>query len=276
MSLGPALLLGSVAGVVVILKNRVARPVELTVLAFLPVFLAASFVLRGFFQAENWPYEYLVFPATVLLCVFLTALPAGRVRAVFGTAFLGLAVVGLFYVFLRFSNPLLSAETRFIADLAAREARPQEVVVTNLVDQQPPLQPWNVGGLYVARQKADRLLRSEISSQDQLRKLLDQFQVDTLDIVFLRTSVQPLDPWLEQALSALPVRTLTLPAHEGALPFSLQLRDFYWKLSGRHQTKNTASAAAADRNLTLTHFRLSRTSAGDLSVTPLPLKSERD
>ena len=270
MSVGPALVFGALAGFLAIIKTRTARPTELVALAYLPLFVAASFVLRGFFYNENWPYEYLVFPAAILTCAFLAALPVGRLRFISSAGLLGLAVVGLFYVFLRFSNPSLSAETRFIANLIAREAKPREVVATNMVEQMPPLQTWNVSGLYVARQKADRLLRTEISSLDKLAALLGRFHVDTLDIVFLRTPLQPVDPQLAQALSQSPAQIYTLPAHEGALPFSLRLRDYYWKLTGRHQAAGKIDSSPMNATLELSRLRLTRSGNGGVRVDPIP------
>ena len=270
MSLGPALVLGALAGFFAIVKTKTARPTELVALAYLPLFAAASFILRGFFYNENWPYEYLVFPAVVLSCAFLATLPAGRLRFISSAALLGLAVVGLFYVFLRFSNPSLSAETRFVAELIAAEARPHELVATNMVEQMPPLQPWNVSGLYVARQKADRLLRSEISSFDNLGALLDRFHTDTLDIVFLRTPLQPVDPQLAQILSRVPAQIHTLPAYDGALPFSLRLRDSYWKLTGRHQAAGKTGNSPKNSTLELSRLRLTKSKDGTVRVDPIP------
>jgi len=265
MSLGPALVLGALAGIIVLLAKKSARPLELVVLVFLPLFGVASFVLRGFFQTENWPYEYLVFPASVLGCAFLATIPAGKVWRATTSGLMTLAFIGLLYVFLRLSNPSLSNETRFIAALIAVEAAPRDVVATNLIDQMPPLQPWNVAGLYVARQKADRLLRSDISSVAQLHRLLDQFHVDNLEVVYLRTPEQPLDPDLHAILEQAPSRRFTLPAHDGSLPLSLRLRNHYWRLAGRHQPPEIAAGAAIGGSVTVSYLKLAR--AADGSVT---------
>ncbi len=273
MSLGSALALGAVAGFIALLAKKSARPLELVALVFFPLFGISSFVLRGFFQTENWPYEYLVFPASILCCAFLAAVPAGKPWRAVASGLLALAVTGLLYVFLRFSNPSLSNETRFIADLIAVEAAPREVVATNLIDQVPPLQPWNVAGLYVARQKADRLLRSDISSVAQLHRLLDQFHVDSLGIVYLRTPEQPLDPELRVILEQAPSRRFALPPHDGTLPLSLRLRNYYWRLAGRHQAPENRTPAAAGSSIEVSHLHLTR--AADGSVT-LEVRSPGD
>jgi hypothetical protein len=273
MSLGPALALGALAGVIVLLAKKSAQPLELVALVFLPVFGLASFVLRGFFQTENWPYEYLVFPASILCCAFLAAVPAGKLRQAITSGLLALAVTGLLYVFLRFSNPSLSKETRFIADLIADEATPREVVATNLIDQMPPLQSWNAGGLYLARQKADRLLRWNISSVAQLHRLLDQFHVDSLGVVYLRTPEQHLDPDLRRILEQAPSRRFALPPHDGTLPFSLRLRNHYWRLAGRLQVPENGMTAAASSSIEVSRLQLARTADGSVK---LGVRSFRD
>ena len=266
MSLGPALFLGALAGIFILLARKSARPLELVAFAFFPLFVAASFVLRGFFQTENWPYEYVVFPASLLCCTFLATVPAGKLWRAATSGLLALAVTGLFYVFLRLSNPSLSNETRFIADLIAVEAAPREVVATNMIDQMPPLQPWNVAGLYVARQKADRPMRSDISSVSQLNQLLDQFHVDNLEVVYLRTPEQPLDPDLHAILAQAPSRRFALPRHDGTLPLSLRLRDLYWRLAGRHQPPGVGVAPTSTASLDLYRLNLSRGTHGEIAL----------
>jgi hypothetical protein len=266
MSLGPALALGALAGILAIFLKKKARPIECVALVFLPLFGFASFVLRGFFQTENWPYEYLVFPASILSCAFLAAVPAGARWRASVAALLVLGVAGLPYVFLRFSNPSLSAETRFVADLIAGETRPHEVVVTNLIDQAPPLQPWNVAGLYIAMHKADRLLRSNIFSVQQLETLLDQFHVDALDVVYIQTRQQPVAPDLGGILDRMPSRHFALPTHAGSLPFSLQLRNYYWKLARRHQAPAQQAMATTDNTIELSRLRISRSHDGDVLI----------
>lgn len=235
MSLGPGLALGALAGSLVLVLGRKARPFELMTLVFLPMFGASSFVLRGFFKTENWPFEYLVFPSAVLCSAFLSTVRPGRLRQSAAGVLMVLALLGLPYVFLRLSNPSLSAETRFIADLIAAEAKPQDVIATNLVDQEPPLPRWNVAGLYVARQKADRLLRSKIQGKKALQALLSEFHADKLNILYLFTPHQPIDADLQDFLDRQPKKVFLFPANTEPLPFSLRLRNWYWRLTGRHQ-----------------------------------------
>ena len=268
MSLGPALVIGALAGLIAILVRKKALPIALVSVAFLPLFGLASFVLRGFFQTENWPYEYLVFPTSIFCCAFLTAVPPGKVWRAAVLALTLLAIAGLPYVYLRVSNPSLSAETRFIADLMVGEAQPHEVVVTNLLDQAPPLQPWNVSGLYVAMFKADRLLRSNVNGIPQLGELLHKFHTDTLDIVYIRSMEQPVDDDLKTILKRYPSRTFTLPSHLGAVPLSLRLRGYYWQFTGRHKAAEAAATQAVANTLELSHLTVSRAADGGINVQP--------
>ncbi len=274
MSLGPALMIGIPAGLLAILIRRKAQSIEVVALAFLPLFSIASFVLRGFFHTENWPYEYLVFPATVLTCAFLSALPGGKLLRASMTSLLALGITGLAYVFLRFSNPSLSAETRYLANLMAAESKPHEVVVTNLADQVPPLQTWNVSGLYVARHKADRLLRSDISSVEQIRGLLDQFHVERLEVVYIWSPKRKVDSDLQGILDEARSQQFVLPRHGSALPVSLQLRNHYWNLTGRHQPPESDIAANKDNTIRVARLKLARANDGSISLQAQPPQGE--
>jgi hypothetical protein len=266
MSLGPALVLGSLAGFIAILAIKAARPFELACIMFFPLFVGASFVLRGFFDEENWPYEYLMFPASVLCCAFLAAVPAGKLWRASAAGLLVLGVVGLPYVFLRFSNPILSAETRFIADLIATEARPDEVVATNLVEQAPPLQQWNVSGLYTAMHKADRLLRWNVNDLHRVGLLLELFHADTLQILFIRTNQQPVEPPLRLILEENVSQQFSMPVHGGELPLSLRLRNYYWHLTGRHRAPEAGLMQGQDNTLELSRLTICRDSGGNIVV----------
>lgn len=266
MSLGPALVLGSLAGFIAILARKAARPLELTCITFLPLFAGASFVLRGFFNEENWPYEYLMFPASVLCCAFLAAVPAGRLWRASAAALLVLGVAGLPYVFLRLSNPILSAETRFFADLIASEARPDELVVTNLVEQAPPLQQWNVSGLYTAMHKADRLLRWNVNDLRTVEGLLELFHANTIQILFIRSRQQPVDPALHMILEKTVDQQFSLPVHEAELPLSLRLRNYYWHLTGRHQAPAAGPMQDPDNTLDLSRLTICRDDGGNIVV----------
>lgn len=271
LSLGPALALGAFLGAIVqVGRRRTIRPLEWAAFVYFPIFAAASFVLRGFFNTENWPYEYLVFPAVMLTCSFLACFAAKGSRRAAAAGLLVLCIPGLAYVFLRFSNPILSAETQFIAELIAKEARPDEVVATNLKDQESPLPSWNVSGLHVARQKADRLLRSSICTEQQLLDLADNFDADQLDVMFLGSAVQPMDDELKALLQARAPAEYVLPRGTNDMPLSLRMRGLYWKLSGRHQVENTAATEMKDDRLTVAHFRLSRSAGKTITIHSLP------
>lgn len=271
MSLGPALALGAFFGAITqVIRRRATGPLEWAAFVYFPIFAAASFVLRGFFNTENWPYEYLVFPAVIMTCSFLSSFAAKGGRRAATAGLLALCIPGLAYVFLRFSNPILSAETEFIAELIAKEAHPGEVVATNLKDQEPPLPSWNVSGLHVARQKADRLLRSGVCTKQEVLDLAGNFDTDQLDVMFLGSALQPMDDELKALLKAQAPLEYALPTGNNNVPLSLRMRSLYWKLSGRHQVEHPTATEMTDNRLTVAHFLLSRSAGKGITIQSSP------
>ena len=271
LSLSPALLLAGFFGFVLMLWRRTARPVEMAALVYLPIFLAALVALRGFFLTEIWPYEYLIFPFTLASCYFLSYLPVFWRRIIAYPLLSVLALSGILYAQLQTTSPKLSTETSFLAELFSKESAPEELIATNMVDQLPPLPSWNVAGLYVARQKADRLLRTGIDAKAQLFDLLRQFHTPSLDILFLRTPCQPIDPPLEQVLQSVRPQPFELPSAGVEVPFSIHLRNLYWRFTGRHQAKQSSAYASDSRTILLYHFRLERLGASGSTIQLVPL-----
>ena len=274
LSLSPALLLAGFFGFVLMLWRRTARPVEIAALVYLPIFLAALVALRGFFLTEIWPYEYLVFPFTLASCYFLAYLPVFWRRIIAYPLLSVLALSGILYAQLQTTSPKLSTETSFLADLFSKESAPREVIATNMIDQSPPLPSWNVAGLYVARQKADRLVRSGITTKNQLIELLNQFHAPSLNILFLSTPCQPIDPPLEQLLQSVEPRSFELPPVGAEVPFSIHLRNLYWRFTGRHQATQSSACASDSRTILLYHFRLERIGASGSTIQLVPLNLE--
>ena len=271
LSLSPALLLPSFIGFVLMFWRRTARPVEMAALVDLPIFFAALVALRGFFFTEIWPYEYLIFPCTLTSCYFLSSLPVFlRTRLAYPLLSV-LALGGILYAQLQSTSPKLSTETSFLADLFSKESVPREVIATNMIDQAPPLASWNVAGLYVARQKADRLVRSNIGTQAQLFELLDQFHALSLDVLFFRTPCQPIDLSLEQLLQSVRPREFELPPAGDTVPFSIHLRNLYWRFTGRHQAVQSSAYALDSRTIQLYRFRLKRIGASGSTIQLVPL-----
>ena len=225
------------------LWRRTARPVEMAALVYLPIFFAALVALQGFFLTEIWPYEYLIFPFTLASCYFLSYLPVFWRRIIAYPLLSVLALSGILYAKLQTTSPKLSTETSFLAELFSKESAPEELIATNMVDQLPPLPSCNVAGLYVARQKADRLLRTGIDAKAQLFDLLRKFHTPSLDILFLRTPCQPIDPPLEQVLQSVRPQPFELPSAGVEVPFSIHLRNLYWRFTGRHQAKQSSAYA---------------------------------
>jgi hypothetical protein len=175
------------------------------------------------------------------------------------------------YAQLQTTSPKLSTETSFLAELFSKESAPREVIATNMVDQLPPLPSWNVAGLYVARQKADRLLRTGINAKDQLFDLLKEFQAPSLDILFVSTPCQPIDPPLEQLLQSVRPQPFELPSAGNIVPFSIHLRNLYWRFTGRHQAEQSSASASDSRTIQLYHFRLARRNDIDSTIQLVPL-----
>ena len=271
LSLSPALLLPSFIGFVLMFWRRTARPVEMAALVYLPIFFAALVALRGFFFTEIWPYEYLIFPCTLASCYFLSSLPVfWRTRLAYPLLSV-LALGGILYAQLQSTSPKLSTETSFLADLFSKESAPEELIATNMIDQAPPLASWNVAGLYVARQKADRLVRSNIGTQAQLFELLDQFHALSLDVLFFRTPCQPIDLSLEQLLQSVRPREFELPPAGDTVPFSIHLSNLYWRFTGRHQAEQSSASTSGSRTILLYHFRLARRNDIDSTIELVPL-----
>ena len=271
LSISPALLLSSFIGFVLMLWRRTARPMEMSALIYLPIFLAALASLRGLFFTEIWPYEYLIFPCTLASCYFLSSLPVfWRTRLAYPLLSV-LALGGIFYAQLQSASPKLSTETSFLADLFSKESAPEELIATNMVDQLPPLPSWNVAGMYVARQKADRLLRTGIDTKAQLFDLLREFHTPSLNILFVNTPCQPIDPPLEQLLQSVQPQPFELPSVGEIVPFPIHLRNLYWRFTGRHQAKQSSSCASNSRTILLYHFRLVRRNDIDSTIQLVPL-----
>lgn len=258
MSLGPALLLGASAGTAILARKSKLSALELAALIFIPIFLLGSVVLRGFFFRENWPYEYAVFPAVILTCSALSNISSQKIQRYALVLLFGLCLPSMAYVYLRFSNPILSPQTEFIAQLMAENSQPHEVVATNLEDQLPPLPFWNVSGLGIASQKADRLIRSNIKSKEELFNLLINFQADSLDVVFINSLSRPIDSKLQNTLENLSSISFELPQSFARLPLSLRLREQFWKLAGRHQVEKTNCNLQATENIFVYRLKVSR------------------
>ena len=238
LSVGPALLLGSLVGGVCLLKKRSAHWIQWASLIYPLLFLAAALALPRFFFRERTMYQYLLFPCTVLTISALESLQSRLAR----WGVISLAIVSLAYPFFQSSIPSVSQTSRKLATLMAELSKPTEVVVTNLTRQQPPFQPWDVGATNMASILSDRMIRENITSLPALQSLLKNYRTENLPIVFLYSPTRPIDPSLLAFL-----RSATTPI---STPFEIpteppsaatQLRSLYWKATGKHQVTSTPS-----------------------------------
>jgi hypothetical protein len=267
MSLGPSLLLGAVLGIVLLAKRKKISSLELAALLFFPFFIFASIILRGFFYRENWPYEYALFPSVILTCSALSQISSDKLQRFAIILLLGLSALSLSYVYLRFSNPILSPQTEFIADLLSNESKQNEVIATNLEDQLPPLPFWNVSGLGMAANKADRLIRKNVRSKNDLLNLLENFQTNQLDIFFVRCVNLPTDSMLSSELDQMEFEEFQLPSGNTSLHLSLRLREFFWKISGRHQVAESNYEVKNLQGLKVYRFQISINAKDEFEIS---------
>src|SRR5207237_10673708 len=121
-----------------------------------------------------------------------------------------------------------------ITDFLRQTTRPEDVVLSNLREQQPPFPSWDTGSREVTMLAADRLLYYGIESASQLNEQIDAFssQQRRPRFLFLRDSTRTTSSDLTQAIEKngqlLSQISLPLPAEQESL--GLKLRSFYWRI----------------------------------------------
>ena len=265
LSAGPALFLGSLAGIICLARKRTVNWLQWTAILYPLLFVGAAIVLPRFFFRERTMYQYLLFPCTVLT---LTALQHLGSRLATG-GIIALAVLGLVYPAFQFSIPVVSKTSRKLGSLLREISQPDEVVATNLVGQQKPFQNWDVGSIGMASLSADRMIRAKILTKEELQSLLKNYRAKELKVVFLYDTSRPIDPALITFLRSvsLPVITRFDVPHEPA-SVATQVRSIYWKMAGKHhvtgQTGQMGEANIAEQ-FEIYRFTLSEPSSGDHS-----------
>jgi hypothetical protein len=256
LSVGPALVLGAFAGLFVLTRTRLFNWLQLGSALYPVCFAAAALALPRFFYRERTMYGYLIFPCTVLT---LTALQYFKDKRA-AVATLCLAVASLSYPALQASIPKVSETSRKLGYYIHRISRPNEVVVTNLQQQQPPFQLWDVGSITNTCLIADRAIRENISSKKALEALLKNFRRRELDVVFLYDARQPIDEPLRgflEGASRPDSARFEIPIEP--VPIATRIRSFYWKIAGKHQAVDQENAPAAIEEFKVFHFKLSET-----------------
>jgi hypothetical protein len=258
LSIGPALVLGAVAGFFVLIRNRSMNWLQLGSVLYPLCFIAATLALPRFFYRERTMYGYLIFPCTVLTLTALQHLRNKRVTA--GT--LCLAIVTLAYPTLQASIPKVSETSKELGHYIRELSRPDEIVVTNLQEQGRPFQPWDVGSITNSCLMADRAIRENISSRTSLEGLLKNFRRRELDVVFLYDVNKPIDESLHTFMKNASRPELTrfeIPTEPVSM--ATRLRSFYWKIVGKHQALGEANEHSNIEEFEIFRFKLSETNS---------------
>jgi hypothetical protein len=258
LSIGPALVLGALAGFFVLIRNRSTNWLQLGSVVYPLCFVAAALALPRFFYRERTMYGYLIFPCTVLTLSALQHLRSKRVTA----ATLCLAVVSLAYPALQASIPKVSETTKKLGYYIREISPPNEVVATNLQEQQRPFQPWDVGSITNTCLMADRAIRENISSRKSLEGLLKNFKSRELEVVFLYDKSKPID----QSLHAFLERASRPESARFEIPTepvstATRLRSLYWRITGKHQSLGEANAPASIEEFEVFRFKLLETNS---------------
>jgi hypothetical protein len=241
LSVGPALIVGAAAGLWLWWRRREANWLEWASVIYLLVFAAAALVLSRFFFREISMYKYLVFPLSVLAAGVVYRVNRRGVA----TALLALAIAGLVYPLVRASIPTVSETAKAFGEHLRELSQPEELIATNLQQQRPPFQTWDVGGMGCAALIADRLLRQNVTTKAGLDELPEQFGTNQLQVVYVLDPAGSADRALKDFLAAKKKMTL-LNFEPPKEPPSLaaRLRSYYWKLAGKHQVADSAAIGA--------------------------------
>jgi hypothetical protein len=229
--IGPALIIGAALGLISLRKGATTSAVIRGAIAGFVCALFVALVLIRFYYRERTPYAYLLFPATVL-----TAYALDRMGSKLALGLGGFAIVGIVYVCLQVSSPDLSNVGRSIAAFLRQVTSEEDVVLSNLREQQPPFPSWDTGSREVTMLVADRLLYYGIEDAAKLKEQTDVFvsQRPRPRFLFLRDLSRPTSSDLSQVIQnndhLLSHVSLTVPVERES--FGLKLRSFYWRITG--------------------------------------------
>ena len=267
MSVGPSLALGALLWMALRLRSGSLRWYELSALLYLVTFALSSLILRRFFFREIHMYQYLVFPCTVLTMASLHSLG----RPLWTRLTLLLALVAVSYPMIKSSIPMASQTTRTLGRYIAEISKPTDVIATNLESRRPPFASWDVGSIELLNVFSDRLIREGIGTRKAIDALPSNFKSNELDVVFLYNPALPIDPSFLEDLQNIS----TPDSHRFQIPdepatFGTSLRNFYWKLSGRHQLSQNETTAGKETEAQIDIFRIRLVKDASTAVTLLP------
>lgn len=261
LSVGPALLLGSLAWLWLLPRWRRLDWLRLGAICYPLLYLLCALALRRYFFRERHLYCYLAFPLVLLTLETLRHWPGRFWRGALAV----LAVAGLGYPLLQATIPVVSQTTLLLSREIHALSQPEQVVATNLAPQQFPFPAWDVGGTGFVGLKADRNLRADIASRAQLEALPVAFKTRRLEVLYVLDPARPIDDALRRTLNAArPVREWKFAVPEEPPSLALRLRSLYWKLAAKHQAP---PVAAKPPEMTLRFIRLLLESGADGTVT---------
>jgi hypothetical protein len=251
---GPALVLGLLAGVAVWLRQRTCPLVVRASGLYLGLFALATMTLTRFAFRERSLYSYLVFPGT---CLTAWALDQIRIN-LWRWSLLLTACVGVAYIQAKVAIPSVSRTSQALGRAIASYTQPEDLVLSNLHEMHSPFPQWDVGGGGAAKLTADRMFFLSITNQNAVADLLRRFHGDTPPVVFLRTAAEPIDSGLNEILATrgqLIARIEFQPLVEPET-WAERLRFVYWKLQGKPYIRQTSSAAAQVQPVPLEFIRV--------------------
>jgi hypothetical protein len=238
---GPALVIGAVFGLICFRKAATTPGLIRGAVAGFACALFAALILIRFYYRERTPYAYLLFPATVL-----TAYALDRVRSWLRPFLGGLAAVGLVYVALQISSPVTSNAAKTLSDFLRQRTQPEDVVLSDLREQQPPFPSWDTGSREVTMLAADRLLYYGIESNSQLNEQIDAFssQQHRSRFLFLHDSTRATSPDLRRAIeqNGQLLSRISLPLPVELKSPVLRLRSYYWRITGSPFAQQTETS----------------------------------
>lgn len=246
LSVGPALLIGTTFGSVILFRLPRRHWLESIALLYLLVFAVSALLLPRLFFREITMYEYLVFPLTVLTLVALETIR----RSVLAWSLFGLSILTLAYPMYRASIPVVSQTTYTLAPLIRDNSDIRDILVTNLAGQKFPFAAWDVGSSGQTAMVSDRLIRWEIDNLSTLAHLPGTFKTPSMKVTYIYCDQAPVDPDLGRYLTTqTPQKTIHVELPPEPVSPAARLRSLYWKLVGKHQVEESGGSKPTEVTL---------------------------
>ena len=249
LSVGPALVLGSLAGLWLLPRWRRLDWLRLGAVCYPLLYLLCALALRRYFFRERHLYCYLTFPLVILTLETLRHWQGKLWPSLLAI----LAAAGLGYPLFQATIPVVSQMTLLLGRKIHTLSQPEEVVATNLVPQQFPFPEWDVGSTGYVALAADRNTRPGVANRAQLEALAGNFKTNRLEVLYVFDPARPIDDSLRRTLDGThPVEEWRFAVPEEPPSLALRLRSFYWKLAAKHQVSASASKSP---EITLRFYR---------------------